>query len=102
MIVGNYFIGGKLFVYDHLYVHGSIRSGRCAPDREALIQRLVKDVGDAAGVEGFSVWVYLLELPPAAMAEFGHILPPPGDEAAWTDALPAADRARLLEISAKS
>jgi phenylpyruvate tautomerase PptA (4-oxalocrotonate tautomerase family) len=99
---GNHFIGGKPLAHDHLYVHGSIRSGRSASDREALIQRLLKEVGDAAGVQGFSVWVYLVELPPAAMAEFGHILPQPGEEAVWTDALPAADRARLLEISAKS
>lgn len=98
---GNHFIGGNPLAHDHLYVHGSIRSGRSATDREALIKRLVNDVGNAAGVENFSVWVYLAELPPAAMVEFGHILPQPGEEGAWTEALPAADRERMLDISAK-
>jgi hypothetical protein len=28
----------------------------------------------------FAVWVYLLELPAAAMAVFGYFLPEPGDE----------------------
>lgn len=75
--------------------------GAAAEVREALIRRLVADVAAAAGNDPFGVWVYLLELPPAAMVEFGHVLPESGGEAAWTDALPATDRARMEAIRDK-
>jgi len=96
---GDHFIGGRPLGHDHVFIHGSIRSGRRAADRETLMKRLVNDVATAAGVETFSVWVYLQELPPAAMAEFGHILPEPGNETVWAEALPADDRARMQSIS---
>jgi phenylpyruvate tautomerase PptA (4-oxalocrotonate tautomerase family) len=96
---GDHFIGGRPLDHDHIFIHGHIRAGRSAEDREALMKRLVSDVAAAAGKETFSVWVYLYELPPAAMAEFGHILPEPGDEQVWADALPAEDRARMQSIS---
>ena len=96
---GDHFIGGRPLGHDHIFVHGSIRGGRSAVDREALMKRLVSDVAAAAETETFAVWVYLLELPPAAMAEFGHILPEPGDELVWAEALPAKDRARMQVVS---
>ena len=55
----------------------------------------------SAGLPGFSVWVYLLELPAAAMAEFGHILPEPGDDPAWTAGLPEDERRRMSAIGAR-
>lgn len=98
---GHHFIGGMPLAHDHVFVCGRIRAGRSAEVREALIRRLVEDVSAAAGVEAFGVWVYLLELPPAAMVEFGHVLPEAGSEAAWTDALPAGDRARMEALREK-
>lgn len=98
---GDHFIGGQPLGHDHIFVHGCIRGGRSGADRRALIKRLVEVVAVAAGAETFSVWVYLLELPPAAMAEFGHILPEPGDEGVWSESLPLQDRARMQAISGK-
>ena len=92
---GNHFIGGEPLGHDHIFVHGTIRGGRSADDRKALINRLLDDVARAAGVESFSVWVYLSELPPAAMAEFGHVLPQPGEEQTWIDSLSEEDRVRM-------
>ena len=60
-----------------------------------MINRLLDDVARAAGVESFSVWVYLSELPRAAMAEFGHVLPQPGEEQTWIDSLSEEDRVRI-------
>jgi phenylpyruvate tautomerase PptA (4-oxalocrotonate tautomerase family) len=96
---GDHFIGGRPLGHDHIFVYGQIRSGRSVAVRTALMKRLVEDVAVMAKVEAFSVWVYLLELSPAAMAEFGHILPEAGDEQLWTEALPAEDRVRMLAIS---
>jgi phenylpyruvate tautomerase PptA (4-oxalocrotonate tautomerase family) len=95
---GDHFVGGTPLMHDHLFISGCIRDGRSAVDRKALIRRLTADVADAAGVDSFSVWVYLQELPAAAMVEYGHILPEAGKEPAWTEALPADDRRKMLDI----
>jgi phenylpyruvate tautomerase PptA (4-oxalocrotonate tautomerase family) len=98
---GDHFIGGAPLAHDHLFVHGRIRAGRSAVDRHALLTRLVRDVAQAAGLSPFAIWVYLLELPARAMAEFGHVLPEPGDEPAWTAALPDDDRERMARIGSR-
>lgn len=95
---GDHFMGGKPLGHDSIFVYGRIRGGRSAVDRKALMKRLVRDVAQAADADTFSIWVYLLELPPAAMAEFGHILPEAGDEPVWAEALPAEDRDRMNAI----
>jgi hypothetical protein len=33
-----------------------------------------------------------MEIPAGQMAEYGHVLPEPGDEAAWLASLPGEDR----------
>ena len=98
---GNHFVGGQPLEHEHLFIHGRIRAGRSPATREALIRRLTADVAAAARVEPFAVWVYLLELPPGAMVEFGHILPEPGAEAAWNAGLPASDRERMALLGSK-
>jgi hypothetical protein len=60
---------------------------------------MAKAVGNAAKVESSrSVWVYVAELPPRQMIEFGHLLPEAGDEPAWTAALSAEDREFMQSI----
>ena len=98
---GDHFIGGAPLAHEHVFVYGHIRAGRSALDRAALVERLVGGVAEAARLPRFAVWVYVLELPAAAMAEFGHVLPEPGGEAAWTAALPPADRDRMQAIGQK-
>jgi len=95
---GDHFIGGATLGHDHVFVYGHIRAGRSAVDRRKLVERLVADVARAAGLAPFAIWVYLLELPARAMAEFGHVLPEPGDEAAWTASLPEEDRRRMERL----
>jgi phenylpyruvate tautomerase PptA (4-oxalocrotonate tautomerase family) len=95
---GNYFVGGTPLSGDQIFVHGNIRSGRSPADKKALLTKLVSTVAKAAAMPESHVWVYIAELPPAQMAEFGHILPEPGSETAWTAALPEADRERMQAI----
>jgi len=95
----NLFMGGAALKHDHVFVHGHIRAGRAAVDKTRMITLMAKAVGDAASVESKrAVWVYVTELPPRQMIEFGHLLPEPGDEPAWTAALPAADREFMQSI----
>lgn len=97
--IGHQFIGGQPVDQDHIFIFGHIRAGRSAVDRRTLIKRLTTEVAKQAGVGTFSVWVYVHELPPAAMVEFGHILPEAGDEDSWVAALPADDAARMQSIN---
>ena len=90
---GNMFMGGGALTHDHIFIHGHIRAGRAAVDKARMIMLMAEAVGAAAKVDSHrAIWVYVAELPPRQMIEFGHLLPEPGDEAAWTAALPAADR----------
>jgi hypothetical protein len=55
-----------------------------------MIKLMADAVGEAAGVRRTGVWVYIAELPARQMIEYGYVLPEPGDEQVWTDALPHA------------
>jgi len=98
---GDWFIGGAPLAKETIYVHGNIRGGRTPEMRHDLIVRLAAAIGDAAGLPAHAIWIYLSELPPRAMMEFGQVLPEPGGEAAWTAALSEADRARMQAIGRK-
>jgi phenylpyruvate tautomerase PptA (4-oxalocrotonate tautomerase family) len=95
---GNYFVGGAPLAEDQVFVHGQIRGGRTAENKKQLLLQILEAVAAAAQMPKGHVWVYILDLLPAQMAEFGHILPEPGEEAAWTAALPEADRERFAKI----
>lgn len=92
---GNHFVGGAPLAGDHVFVHGQIRAGRDAATKRVLLEQMVKAVSAAAGMRSINTWVYVVDLPPAQMAEYGHILPEPGTEATWLAGLPAADRAAM-------
>jgi phenylpyruvate tautomerase PptA (4-oxalocrotonate tautomerase family) len=95
---GNHFMGGVPLASDQIFVHGFIRAGRSVPDRERLVTELVSALADCSGLPARSVWVYVSEIPPRQMAEYGHLLPEPGGEAAWLDGLPADDRTYMQLI----
>ncbi|HEX7920244.1 MAG TPA: 4-oxalocrotonate tautomerase family protein [Bradyrhizobium sp.] len=99
---GNWFMGGVPVAHDHIFVYGHIRSGRAAVDKTRMIKLMADAVGAAASVDSKrAVWVYLNELQPRQMIEFGHVLPEPGDEPAWTEALPEADRVFMQSITGR-
>lgn len=97
---GNYFRGGRrLEGADNLYVHGRIRAGRNSETKERLLLDLMKAVTEAAGIDSTAVQVYLVEVPARQIVEFGRILPLPGEEDAWWQAMPASLRARIEDTA---
>jgi phenylpyruvate tautomerase PptA (4-oxalocrotonate tautomerase family) len=98
----DWFIGGVPLDGDTLFVHGHVRSGRTDDQKRTLVERLVRDVAAVSGLPTQAIWVYLSEIRPSLMAEFGHVLPEPGDEAAWFDALPEDDRRMLAAIAKRA
>ncbi|MDB5828930.1 MAG: 4-oxalocrotonate tautomerase [Variovorax sp.] len=98
---GDWFMGGAPAAPNTVFVHGQIRGGRTAEMKLALLTGLLDTVASAGDLPKTSVWVYIVELPAAHMAEYGHVLPEPGSEAHWLTALPAGDRA-LMESTGRN
>lgn len=96
----HWFMGGAPVSPNAIFVHGQIRAGRTVDIRHALLTGLLDATARAAGVAPTSVWVYLVELPAAHMAEYGHVLPEPGDEGRWLAGLPHADRTLMESTGA--
>lgn len=97
---GDWFMGGAPLAHDHIFVYGHIRAGRAAVDKTRMIKLMAKAVALAVQAESErAVWVYLDELSPRQMIEFGHVLPEPGDETVWAAALPEEDRTFMHSIA---
>ena len=64
-----------------------------------MLRRIMQEVGRISGVAEEMVWVYLSEIPPANIAEYGHVLPAPGEEDAWFSTLPDALREKLRPLA---
>jgi phenylpyruvate tautomerase PptA (4-oxalocrotonate tautomerase family) len=99
---GNHFMGGVLLAHDQLYnqifVYGRVRAGRSVQDKLKMIKLMAEAVANAAGVSRTGVWIYIAKLPPRQMMEYGYVLPEPGDEEVWTNALPKEDREFMQSV----
>jgi hypothetical protein len=69
--------------------------------RSSLILAITEDVSVIAAVPAASIWVYLCNLEPTDMVEFGHVLPRPGEEQLWFEGLPPALQSYLNGLRAK-
>ncbi|MEI9923799.1 MAG: hypothetical protein WDN50_10105 [Bradyrhizobium sp.] len=76
------------------------RSAKVGPTemKDTLMACLATDVAIASLMQPNCVWVYLSEIPPNQMIEFGRVLPLHGKEAEWSAALPQAEKVRLDKI----
>jgi phenylpyruvate tautomerase PptA (4-oxalocrotonate tautomerase family) len=90
-----HYIGGKLNVTPHIYVHGLIRAGRSAAAKTGLIQQITSKAREISGVGAEDIWVYVQDIPAEQMVEFGRVLPAPGAEEQWRDGLSPAKRQQL-------
>ena len=81
------YVGGRPAIEDHLFVDATIRAGRSAEATDRLVALLVEALSTAAAIPLCAIWVYVHELPPRLMVEYGRPLPPPGEEATWLEAL---------------
>lgn len=94
----DHFVGGAPLEGAQIFVHGQIRDGRPLETKQAIIEGVLDGVATCAGVPRSAVWCYVVDVPASQMAEFGRILPKAGEEAAWSAALPEAERARIEAI----
>ena len=90
-----HYIGGKLNSTPHIYIHGLIRAARSAAGKTGLIEQITLKVREIAGVGAEDIWVYVQDIPPEQMVEFGRVLPAPGAEAQWQKDLSPGKRQQL-------
>ena len=76
-------MGGKTISEPQLFLHGEIRSGRTEEVKKKLILDLRDVLIKASGLDKTNVWVYIIDLLPNQMIEYGEILPESGKEKEW-------------------
>ena len=95
------FLGGTL-TNDHIWIRGDIRAGRPDDVRQRLMMNIMQDVSRIAGIPSSSVWIYLCNLAPTDMVEYGHVLPAPGQEQQWFASLPETLQQYLTGLGMRS
>ncbi len=91
------FLGGQL-TSKHIWVRGDIRAGRTEAQRTAMMLNIMRDINTISGVPEDSIWIYVCNLSPTDMVEYGHVLPRPGEETAWFASLPASLQSYLTSL----
>lgn len=99
---GTHFMGGVKIDTTQVFVHGHIRAGRTPEQKAQLLADIVQSVERVTGLQRRFLWAYISELPPGNMIEYGQVLPQPGAEQQWFDALPEEDRRYLLSFAKAS
>jgi hypothetical protein len=59
---------------------------------------MMRAVAKIAGLKEESIWVYLSNLEPTDMVEYGHVLPEPGAEQEWFNELPESLKDYLVKL----
>ena len=65
------------------HLHGSIRAGRTAPQKDDLTSHMRAAIEQRSGVAGNAVETTITDTPASWVMEGGEIFPEPGEEAAW-------------------
>ena len=95
---GDHYMGGKLVSKPEFFIYGHIRSGRSAKVINKLITGLREIVLKNTRLKKDNIWIYILDLKPSQMIEYGEILPKSGAEKKWFKNLPTKLKKRLNKI----
>ena len=95
---GDHFMGGKMVLKPEIFIYGHIRSGRTDKIKNKLIIGLRDVLKKNTRLKKDNIWVYILDLRPNQMIEYGEILPKSGGEKKWFKNLPIKLKKRLNKI----
>ena len=98
----SHFMGGKLVKTQEIFLNGQIRAGRTNLTKKKLILGLKKILIKNTKLKAGFVWVYLEDLAPQQMVEFGKILPQSGKEKIWIKNLPNDLKKRLFKLDKRN
>ena len=96
--MNNHFMGGKKVKEPSLFLHGQIRAGRSNEIKDKLITDLKDTLIKNSKLNETQIWVYIVELPPSQMIEYGAVLPESGKEKEWFSSLSPKLRKKLSAL----
>ncbi len=94
----NHFMGGKKVREPSLFLLGQIRAGRSKEVKDKLISDLKNVLVKNSKLDETQIWVYINDLPPSQMIEYGAVLPDSGKEKEWFANLPVKLKKKLAAI----
>ena len=94
----DHFMGGKKVKEPQIFLHGQIRAGRSSKIKKKLILDLRDILVKKARLDETQVWVYIIDLTPAQMVEYGAVLPESGAEIEWFNNLTPKLKKKLSAI----
>ena len=94
----NHFMGGKKVKEPSIFLLGQIRAGRPKKIKDKLISDLRDTVIKNSKLDETQVWVYIIDLPPSQMIEYGEVLPESGKEKEWFSKLSKKLKKKLSKI----
>ena len=98
----SHFMGGKLVKNKEIFLNGQIRAGRTSAIKKKLILGLREVLIKKTKLSKDSIWVYLEEILPKQMIEYGKVLPLSGKEKQWFMSLPSSLKKKLKKIEKKN
>ena len=94
----SHYMGGKTIKTKEIFLNGQIRSGRSAKVKKKLILGLRQILTKYAELKKDFVWVYIEDLLPSQMIEYGEVLPKSGKEKDWFNSLSSDLNQRLRKM----
>ena len=94
----NHFMGGKKVREPSIFLLGQIRAGRPKKIKDKLISDLRNIVIKNSKLNETQIWVYIVDLPPSQMIEYGEVLPESGKEKLWFSKLSKKLKKKLSKI----
>ena len=94
----NHFMGGKKVKEPSLFLLGQIRAGRTKKIKDRLISDLKNILVKKTKLDETQVWVYIVDLPPSQMIEYGAVLPESGKERQWFKSLSNKLKKKLSQM----
>ena len=94
----NHFMGGKKIKEPSLFLLGQIRAGRSKEVKDKLIVDLKDVLVKNSKLDETQVCVYINDLPPSQMIEYGAVLPESGKENEWFNNLSRKLKDKLSKI----
>ena len=94
----NHFMGGKIVKDKQIFLHGQIRAGRTTKIKKNLILFLRDFIIKNFNIKKTHIWIYLLDVNPKQMVEYGEILPRSGKEIQWFNTLSKSLQKKLKKM----
>ena len=94
----NHFMGGKKVKEPSLFLVGQIRAGRPKKVKDKLISNLRDILIKKSKLDKTQVWIYIIDIAPSQMIEYGAILPESGKEKEWFSNLSTKLKKKLSKI----